>query len=342
MPSPLLLSAVFAIAVLPIALPAQNPASAKATTADGQPIDMEARRQSVVNLARHIEQREKRLEELRSDIRALDKRIETRADELIKMLTEITDSQESKTRVVQLKTRAIEGLRRWIRIYQDRRGQIVESLKREGEHLPKEELAEVLDAVDRRVDKRVDQIIELTASMGEHQDVKKYENDSEAYSYRNGYYYETSRVSEEWKQNRRETTMTDKNRKELIDALKGAIERLESRRASLDDTIKNRGLSPAEKEIQLEELGRIDGSIDRRRRELKDLASPTGGASGQPLGRNKAHDIEQLLEDAGEDLSEDFRQFLRMFDELIKERNKTYQLRENLKAREVWLQEHDK
>jgi len=305
-------------------------------------IDMEARRQSVVNLGRHITQREKRLEEVRTDIRALDKRIEGRTDELIKMLTEISDSQESKTRVAQLKMRAIEGLRRWIRIYQDRRGQIVESLKREGEHLPKEQLAEEIDAFDKRVDKRVAQILELTASMGEHQDVKKYESDSESYSYRSGYYHESSRVSEDWRQNRRETTMTDKNRKELIDAVKAAIERLESRRASLDDTIKNRKLSASEKEIQLEELGRVDASIERRRRELKDLATAKGSASGQPLGRNKAHDVEQLLEDAGEDLSDDFQRLLRMYDEFDKERNKTHKLRENLKAREVWLQENDK
>lgn len=305
-------------------------------------IDMEARRQSVVNLGRHIEQREQRLEELRSDARALDKRIEGRIDELIKMLTEISDSQESKTRVSQLKMRAIEGLRRWIRIYQDRRGQIIESLKREGEHLPKEQLADEVDAFDKRVDKRVSQILELTASMGEYKDVKKYESDSESYSYRSGYYHETSRVSEDWKQNRRETVMTDKTRKELIAALKGAIESLESRRAALDDTIKNRGLSASEKEIQLEELGRMDASIERRRRELKDLATPKGGATGQPVGRNQAHDIEQLLGDAGEDLSEDFQRLLRMYDEFSTERNKTFKLRENLKAREVWLQENDK
>ena len=329
-------------ALLVPALPAQDPASAKASAGESKPIDMEARRQSVVNLGRHIEQREKRLEEVRTDIRALDKRIEGRTDELIKMLTEISDSEESKTRVAQLKMRAIEGLRRWIRIYQDRRGSIVESLRREGEHLPKEQLAEEIAAFDKHVDKRVSQILELTASMGEYQDVKKYESDSESHSYRRGFYHETSRVSEEWKQNRRETVMTDKNRDELISALKAAIERLESRRASLDDTIKNRKLSASEKEIQLEELGRLDASIERRRRELKQLATPTGGAGGQPLGRNKAHDVEQLLEDAGEDLSDDFRRLLQMYDEFDKERNKTFQLRENLKAREVWLQENDK
>ena len=298
------------------------------------------RRQSVVNLGWHIEQREKRLEELRTDIVALGKRIESRTDELVKMLSEISDSKESKTRVAQMKMHAIEGLRRWIRLYNDRRGQIIESLRREGEQLPKEQLAEKIDAFDKRIDKRVSQILELTASMGEHQDVQKYESDGG--SYWNGYYHESSRVSDSWKQNRLETVMSDKNRKELIDALETAIEQLKSRRASLDDTIKNRKLSVSETEIQLEELGRVDASIERRRSELRQLAAPTGGSGGQPVGRNKAHDIEQLLEDAGEDLAMDFRRQLQMYDEFDKERNKTYQLRENLKAREVWLQENDK
>jgi hypothetical protein len=314
--------------VLPTLLVAQEPE-----------IDMEARRQSVVNLGRHIEQREKRLEELRADIRALDDRIEKRTDELVTMLTEITDSQQSARRVSQIKMRAIDGLRRWIRVYRDRRVQIFESLRREGDNLPREEIAAEVDAFDKRIDKRVGQILELTASMPGHEDVEKYESDGG--SYWNGWYHESTRVSEDWKQNRRDQVMSDKTRRDLISALETAIRQLEQRRAALDDTVSNRKLSAAEREIQLEELGRVDASLERRRRELRQLATTAGGG-GTPVGRNQAHDIERLIEDAGSDLSEDFRRLLRMYDEFNQERNRTFELRQNLKAREAWLQEHDK
>ncbi len=302
--------------------------------------DMEARRQSVVNLARHIEQREARLAELREDVKRLDGRIEQRTDELIKMLSEIRDSNESKTRVSQIKMRAIKGLRRWIGVYQQRRSRILESLRQESEHLPKEALAESIDAFDKRIEKRISQIMELTASMGDHEDVKKYESDGGHYW--GGYYHESSRVSDDWKQNRRQTVMTDKTRRELIEAVEAAIERLESRRAGIEDKLENRKISSSERDILLGEMGRIDGALDQRRADLRDLATPHGEGGGEAVGRNKAHDIEQLLEDASDDLSEDFSRLLRMYDEFAEERNQLFKLRENLKAREVWLQENDK
>ncbi|MCH7225630.1 hypothetical protein [Haloferula sp. A504] len=158
------------------------------------PYDMEARRQSVVNLERHIGQREARLADLREDTKRLDARVEKRAEELVTMLTEIRDSQESKTRVAQMKMRAITGLRNWIEHYQRRRSRILETLRQGKGHLPTEDLERSIEAFDKRIDKRVSQIMELTASMGDRQEVEKYESDGGHYW--DGYYYESSRISE--------------------------------------------------------------------------------------------------------------------------------------------------
>ena len=171
--------------------------------------DMEARRQSVVNLTRHIEQRETRLDELRDDLKRLDARIEKRVDELVNMLGEIHDSNESKIRVSQIKMRAINGLRRWIKTYKSRRAVILESLRQNSAHLPKDQLANDIDAFDKRIEKRVSQIMKLSESMGDYQEVKKYE--SAGGSYWNGYYHESTRISDDWKKNRRQTVMSDKN-----------------------------------------------------------------------------------------------------------------------------------
>ncbi len=302
--------------------------------------DMEARRQSVVNLSRHIEQREERLGQLREEGRRLESRIEKQADDLVKMLTEIRDSQESKTRVAQIKMRAIEGLRRWIETYQRRRSRILEALRQHGGELPKEQLASDIDEFDKRIEKRVSQIMQLTESMGDHRDVEKYESDGGHYW--DGYYYESRRISEDWKQNRRQTVMVDKTRRELIQAVEDAVRRLESRRAGIEEKLKNRRISDSERGILAEELGRVDGALDRRRADVEELAKPKEGAAGEEVGRNKAHDIERLLEDAGEDLSQDFFRLLRMYDEFVEERNQLFALRENLAARKKWLDEHDK
>lgn len=302
--------------------------------------DMEARRESVVNLARHIEQREVRLEELREDLKRLDSRIEKRTDELVDMLGEIRDSNESKRRVSQIKIRAIKGLRRWIEIYQRRRSRIIETLRQNHGDLPKDQLANDIDEFDKRIEKRVSQIMKLSESMGDHQDLKKYE--SNGGSYWGGYYHESSRISEDWKQNRRQSVMTDKTRRELIQALESAIKNLESRRARIETKLNNSTISPSEREILLDELGRVDGALDRRRSDFKGLMEPKGAPDGDAVGRNKAHDIEKLLEDASKDLSGDFSRLLRMYDELAEQRTQCFKLQENLKARKAWLQKHDK
>ncbi len=302
--------------------------------------DMEARRASVVNLTRHIEQRETRLNELREDLKRMDSRIEKRSDELVKMLSEIHDSKESKVRVAQIKIKAIKGLRQWIENYQRRRSRIVETLRQGTSHLPKDDLANDIDEFDKRIEKRISQIIKLSDSMGDYEDIDKYE--STGGSYWGGYYHESTRINDDWKQNRRQTIMTDKTRRELVSALESAIKNLESRRASLESKLKNRSISTAEREISLGELGRIDGALDRRRGDLKGLMEPKGYPTGKAVGRNKAHDIEKLLVDAGKDLSEDFFRLLRMYDELAEERTQCFRLRENLQARKNWLKEHDK
>ena len=300
--------------------------------------DMEARRASVVNLTRHIQQRETRLNELRGDLKSMDSRIEKRSDELVKMLSEIHDSKESKIQVSQIKMKAIKGLRRWIQTYQNRRSRIVETLRQSGNLLPKDDLANDIDEFDKRIEKRITQIIKLSDSMGDYEDVDKYE--STGGSYWGGYYHESTRINDDWKQNRRQTVMTDKTRRELTSALEAAIKTLESRRAGLENKLKNRSISDAEREISLGELGRIDGSLEHRRSDLKGLMEPKGSPTGRAVGRNKAHDIEKLLEDAGKDLSEDFHRLLRMYDELAEERIQCFKLNENLEARKAWLKKH--
>jgi len=305
-----------------------------------KPMDMEARRQSVVTLRRHIEQREQRLEDLRKDIRSLDARMERRIDELVKMLVDVKDSQNSMTRVAQTKARAIKGLRGMIQVYLSRRAALFDALRRNAAKMPAEAINKDIETFDKRIEKRIQQILELSASMDQHEDIKKYEKDSSS-SYWNGWYEETSRVSEDWKQNRRQTVQTDKQRAELIKSLKEAIERLEQRRVSIKEVLDNRKPTEAERKVQLEEIGRLDAAIERTRRQLDGLVTPSGNQPREAVDRNQAVQLGSLIADSGQDLSRDFDSLLRMVGEYVKEQNKVFQLSENLKAREEWLKKND-
>jgi len=299
-----------------------------------QEMDMEARRESVANLETRIAQREVRLAEWGNDIVDLDARIEKRMEELVKLLAGLRDSQESRTKVTQLKKEAIEGLQRGIDIYVAKRKEVRE-LVRQGD---KEALGD-LGKFDQRIIKRVDQIAELTKSIPAHEDVDKYESDGGG-SYWRGYYHESSRISEEWKQNRRDSTQSDKLRDETAKALRETLERLDQRRRSLQDMMANRELTDAARALYTTELGQIDAYQDHIKTQLIEVTVAHGGAT-QAVGRDQANDIEEMIQDARRDLREDVARLFRSYDQFVRGRAYLEKLKENLEARKQWLKEHE-
>ena len=317
-------------------------------------IDMAARRQSVVDLKKHIEMREQRLKEIATDIRALDDRTEKRIDLVVDTLKNIKDSNDTKTRINMLKGEVIEGLRKAISIYQTKRRDIFERLRTD-KSVSVQALTGDLEKFDARTQKRIDQILELAKSMPARENVDKFESDGG--SYMNGWYSESTRISDEWKQNRRQGIATEKSLREIREALEKAISTLESRIASTRDLLKNRKLTDAEREIQKQELGRMDAQLEARRQELLELTVPASKtaakapdtsasedpASGNPFssaGKDDVTHLQNMLEDARKDISADFWTVLRQYGEAVRERDKILAMKENLEAREKWLAEH--
>ncbi len=315
-------------------------------------VDMAARRESVANLKKHIDAREKRFEEIVTDIRALDQRNETRIDSIIDMLKPLKDSQDTNTRINAMKADVIEGLRKSITIYQSKRRDIFERLRTDPS-APAQALKGDMEKIDARTQKRVDQILELAKSMPARKEVEKYESDGGAYW--NGWYQETTRISEEYKQNRRQGVATEKNLRELHEALEKAISSLEAKQASIAGLLKDRKLSDAERQLQEEELGRTSAILESRRSELVELARPAvdhGGdsassasesssASSQLSAKDSAEEMKDLLEDSRKDIAADFWTVIRKYGEAARERDKILALKANLAAREKWLAEHD-
>ncbi|MEY4568961.1 MAG: hypothetical protein RLZZ398_400 [Verrucomicrobiota bacterium] len=291
--------------------------------------DIEARKASVVNLESHITQRESRLEELRLDIATLDGRIEKRLDEVVKMLADTTDSQDSKRKVSQLKLDAIHGLRRSIDLYAAKRKEMSERIKKGDEAA----LAD-LGKFDQRINNRIAQIVELSKSFPAHEDVKKY--DSEGGSYWDGYDNESSRISEEWKQSRRDSVQGKKQRDEINAAIREGIERLDQRSRSLQDALANRNPSDSARKLYTQELGQIDAQSENLKKQLSEITMSSGGATRQP-SLDEAIDLGQLLDDARKDLRSDISTLFRLYDGFDRERARLAELKENLSARKAWL-----
>lgn len=296
-------------------------------------IDYETRVKSVVTLKEHIAAREERFELLKKDLLAKDERLEKQVDAIIKRLSELTDSRDSRTKVANMKDHVIEGLVRNLWVFRQKRMAVFERMRREN-IVPKEELEKTLAAFDARINKRVGQIMEVAKSYPGHQDLEKYE--TYGTSYYDGYEHENVRISEDWKQNRRDDVSGRQARKDVLAQLDKAIENQQTRRVIIQNNLAGKKIDEKEKTLQQEELGRIDAAIDYLRNQRRDLVVPDGGA-GKEIGGDEAHEVEQMLEDARHDLSRDFADLMRLYSDLETERTRIYGLKNNLQAREEWL-----
>ncbi|MEI7911181.1 MAG: hypothetical protein WCK77_16220 [Verrucomicrobiota bacterium] len=298
------------------------------------PIDYPARIQSVENLKQHLAQREERFEMLKKDLLGMDARVEKQIDDIVKNLAALKDSIDSKTKVANIKDEVMNALVRTIWLYRQKRVDVFERMRKDS-NVPKEELEKTLKTFDERIGKRIDQVMELAKSFPGHEDVKKYE--SYGGSYYNGWYQENTRVTDEWKQNRRASTSGRVARRDLLQGLDKAIDTNRSRRASTADALANRKLSDKERILQQEELGRLDAILDKLREDRRELALPDGGGASREIGAGEAHDAEQLLDDERADLARDFSEIMRKYTELDAERTRIFDLKANLAAREEWL-----
>ncbi|MEI7927262.1 MAG: hypothetical protein WCH40_01830 [Verrucomicrobiales bacterium] len=296
-------------------------------------VDYEARVKSVETLKQHIDQREARFDVLKQDLLGLDGRLEKQIDSIVKSLSSIKDSNDSKTRVANAKGDVIKSLVRTIWIYRQKRVEVFQRMRKESS-VPDERLEVDLKVFDDRIDKRVEQVMELSRSFPGHEDVSKYESDGG--SYYDGWYEENTRISEDWKQNRRNGNARDVLRRELLQTLEKALTTNQSRRAAIADTLDKRKISDDERKLQQKELGRLDAVIDNLKSQKLALALPSAGATKE-VGGDEAHDTEQMLDDARVDLSRDFSDIMRKYGELDKERTRLFDLKNNLKTREEWL-----
>jgi hypothetical protein len=297
------------------------------------PIDYEARIKSVTTIKEHIAEREERFALLKKDLLDMDARLEKQVEAIIKRLAAVKDSNDSRTTVANMKDDVMDGLIRNIWVYRQKRVTVFERMRKEN-IVPKEELEKTLKAFDDHINKRVSQVMELAKSFPGHQDIKKYE--SYGTSYYNGYQQEDVRISEDWKQNRRDNTSGRQARKEILTRLETAIETNQNRRATILNTLANSKISEKEKALQQEELGRTEATIDNLKSQRSELVLPNA-EGGKEIGGGEAHDIKQMLDDARVDLSRDFTDIMRKYSDLETERTRIYELKNNLQAREEWL-----
>jgi hypothetical protein len=302
-----------------------------------EPVDLEARRQSVVTIQQHLEMRQKRFDEVAAEIRQRSEATDKKIGEIVEMLAGLKDSESSKRRISDIKGEAIAGLKRMIEVYRRERRALVETLRTEGD-APAEAMKKDMAAIDALTEKRVAQIVALVKSMPGGEDIEKYE--SAGGYYYNGFYEEETRVSEEWRQNRRDRVESEKQRREVQQALEKSIADLEARLATLKAQLAGGKLTAPEKEIFEHELGYVTNLVGQRKAQLVEVTAPSTPA-GDDASKGEADDLKQLFNDARRDIAGDFTKTLKLYHAAAAEREKIHAAKENLEARKKWLEEND-
>ena len=304
---------------------------------------MEERRQSVVTLEQHIEQRETRIEGIKEDIRTLDARVETGIEKIVDMVSAIGDSEESKLRVSQLKGDIVTRLRNSIDFYDKQRNTLKEQLRKDQTAIPRETLESDLKLFDDRIEKRVEQIEKIAASFPEPKDLEKYvvTGSSSSFGWGGWGSWENEEISEAWKQNRRDSKQTESMQKKLLEGLEDSINHLEQRNDYLTEKLKGTHITEVERALYQSEVEHNSGVIEMRQHQIVEFLEK-GPAEITPVSRNEAHDTELLVRDMVTDLREDFFSIFRSYTELNKERADIEKLSVNLAARKKWLEENDK
>ena len=291
-------------------------------------VDPEANRQSVETLNLHLAIREKRLAELTTEIMERAQRTDAHISELVTLLTGIRDSPASRRIVSQVTAEAIGNLRNMIEIYQRERRTIAERLRTD-RSAPADALNRDIDTIDALIEKRKTDIVALARSIPGDENLPRLESTGWGYTSFHGGFYETSRVSDDWRQNRRDRVQSTVQRREVRSALEDSLADLRQRQRRHTTALGGTNLTAPQREIQEQELERVNVMIQQRQEQLVEITAPSE-APEQTASRNEATELRNLIRNSRQDIASDFSQTLRLYRTAAEERQRIHQIRTNI------------
>jgi hypothetical protein len=287
---------ILALLLLPavaVAAPAEAPKTAKATAA--------APSLTIPQMEAAVLAHEKRTELLRTELKDLDARIESRANSIVNALTLVGDTKDSGTKVARMKVATINALKTNITYYQRKRATLIEELRNPTVTLTAEQKKRAVTIIDERCERRVAQILQLQKSLPTEKDYDRYKASGSNWT---GTSYE---LNEDYVQNKKLTAVTNSQRKEITEGLRKSIARLEQQ----NRTLQSKG-APAE------EIQKNEALIAERKKQLAVALAPVETPTKQ-IGGKEAADLDKALNTAIADLKDEFTTLFSRYHTLVRE-----------------------
>ncbi len=325
---------LLSIVALALTANAQNEATTEAQqTAEPTIAEVE---QSLKNLNFHLQQRQQRVTSLRDELVRKDEQVERTIDRIVSMLEHISDSTDSGTKTMRMKQDIIDGLSKTIERYQSKRSELAIDVISPNPTLDKEVSEAGMKAMDEKIQKRVDQILDLSKSLTTS---NEYRNFSENYKSSRQRLYVRNKPRET--QALKTTIRAGQAKGNLTGAIESNIEELKRRNVQLEEMMQNQLLEEDQRGMIAEQIRLNEEIIDQRYDQLEaaltsQFADP---GSTKKVNLRDAMEMDRLIKDAASDLKWDFNSVFRIYSELVTELQKVTAIERAIEARTNWLAE---
>lgn len=267
---------------------------------------------AVAALTMRVAVREKRAELILGELRASDGRIEERIEDMIIPLQSVADSKDSRTKVVRMKERTIEELRKSIVDCARKRATLQEELRRPTLNLTAEQKRRGIAAFDGQIERRITQIMELYNTLPRHKDYEQYK------ALPGGWYGQIYIENQDWKQNRMVVSHTNATRSKLADGFRASIRRLEKQSRDLQTQ-----LSSVKEETQraalLDEMMKNEEVLLKRREQMAEIFAPMEDTNIPGITLRQALTLDKALDEAVAGLRHETDTLFKRFSEYVSE-----------------------
>jgi hypothetical protein len=301
--------------------------------------DYEKRESVNKALELRIQDREYRLTEQANDLLRLHHRMGDKLDKSVKRLTSIKDSAKSGFRVSKTKLDFINGLQEAVEKFQRARRMALEDIKKVNSETQRKIQAGELDHFDSHIEKHIEQIIKVSKSFTQDTNVEKYEQDGGGSYYDDYYFQESTEISDEYRQNRRDRIMDEKQKKEVKSALTNSTERCRSLISNLQRQLDSKKLNSEDAKLIKSELKNHRAMLRLRERQIDDLIV-VSKANTTEVNRNTAIELSKSMDDLLEDIQKDLHLIYIKHIQMRRENTNLYQLKEKFAAQKKWLETH--
>lgn len=311
-------------------LPAQNPDTQQ------EPANPAAVKEAIAIVKDRISRQIHRVSDLSNEIIRLDTRIEREIAQIVNDLSQVGDSQDSRTEVAKLKEKVTAGLKRSIEKYQRARAGVNLELQNTQAGQTRQDLKGDLNQFDQRIENRVNQIVKISQSLTTEKNFQAYDNYLRNTRNDRTYHSDVRRMKSEAKtQNKRVTRLTDQQRSDTIDALKRSIIQLENQNKLLKSRL-NSIQYTAQADIIQEDIARNQQAIMSRDAQISALVSYQQSPT-IPISRRDTKEKENLISDAASFLKRDVDTLFRHYSEFQRERKQQNGLMQQLQVLEAML-----